>query len=160
MNDHPTQLSYFNCNVDIIILLSIIIPLLFLTIFILYLIIFDKINAKYHFCDMKYYLLGNNKTCNKTIEQTIDKKMDKIIKNDVKNNGQKRNESFVNHHSDNLNLFDDFKEAIYDPLCNFINTNYLAIIDIINLLNEILSLFFFKICNMIIRFISDNNNIL
>ena len=93
------------------------------------------------------------------IEQTIDKKMDMIIKNNIKNNGQKSNESFMNH-SDNLNLFNDFKEVIYNPLYNFINTNYLAIIDIINLLNEILLLFFFKLCNMIIRFISDNNNIL
>lgn len=159
MNNHPIQLSYFNCNIDIIILLSIITPLLFLTIFILYLIIFSKINTKYQLCDMKYYLLGNNKTCNKMIEQTIDKKMDMIIKNDVKNIVQKSNESFMNH-SNNLNLFNDFKEVIYNPLYNFINTNYLAIIDIINLLNEILLLFFFKLCNMIIKFISNNNNIL
>ena len=155
MNIHPIQLSYFKCNVDIIILLSIITPLLFLTIFILYLIIFSKINAKYHFCDMKYYLLGNNKMCNKMIEETINKKMDVIIKDNIKNNLYKSNESFINR-SDNLNLFNDFKEVIYNPIYNFINTNYLAIIDIINLLNEILLLFFFKLCNIIITFISDN----
>ena len=66
------NLNYFNCNIDIIILLCIILPTMFFTIILMKLFILGEIYKDRHNCWPVSYYFGERKGCQRTINETVE----------------------------------------------------------------------------------------
>ena len=153
------ELNYFNCNKDVILFLLIFIPSLIITILIIILNVYHEIYKTYGICNPIFYFLGDNNICSKFVEKIIVDKMSEITPkiNIDKNNNHIDMDTFINRIEeqnpdfyDITNIYKDFKEMYIYPIYEIIKKNYLAIIEFIYSLNELIVLILFKICNILI----------
>ena len=127
-------LSYFNCNIDTIILFSIVLPTMILVILLMKLFIIGEIYKNRHGCWPISYYFGEKSGCQRMIYQTIDTNIENF---ELQNNN--------NNNDDNNSNTTLFNKIIVTPLTitNMIkNVNSYLSNGIIQCNNYILRFFF------------------
>lgn len=132
-----TRLSYFNCNKHTIVLISIFIPCLIITGLLVKLSVYGDYYQKHgsQYCVPVNFFWGNNTSCKKFINEVVKEAIKK--ENFVISQKPEEIASIKNNTNTNIVKYDDIKKTIVD--------NYLAIIELIESLNEFILLLLLKI---------------
>lgn len=134
----PTnQITYFNCNKDILISFGLIVPSVIFTSIVLILFVYSGVRNKFRTCEPLYFFLGNKTGCNNFIAETANRKIAYLI--DKQKQKQREKELEENYDRENFTTFGenvssefynienacvDFKE-----IATYLKIKYLAMID-------------------------------
>jgi hypothetical protein len=128
------KINYFNCNSHTVILMAIIVPSLIITGLIIKLIVYSEQNQLLRFCDPIDFFWGNTTVCKNFIKKTVS---NAINTDSFKNITQYDSPEVLNYKNEEERK--DFFN--YVDLKKNILANYLAIIDFIVSLKELIILF-------------------